>query len=92
MAVDTPTAEDTRVLRRELAREREELARAVDSLRAATSVRGALDGRLPLTIAAAFLVGFIAAGGIGATARLVFRRRREGRVFGAFGPFALVER
>lgn len=92
MAVDTATADDMSALRRELAKEREELARALESLRESTRVGSALDGRLPIAAAAAFLVGFVVAGGIGATARLVFRRRREGRILAALGKFALVER
>jgi hypothetical protein len=92
MAVDTATAENTQALRQELASEREELARAVASLRESTSVRGALDGRVPIAAGAAFAAGFVLAGGIGATARLLFRRRREGRTLAVFGPFAVVER
>ena len=91
MAVDAARAE-TATLQRELATERAELVRAVESLKESTSVRGALDGRLPVALAAAFVVGFVLAGGIGATARLAFRRRRQGRTFAAFGPFALVQR
>jgi hypothetical protein len=91
MAIDTP-AEDTSALRRELAQERVALARALDALRQSTKVDGVLDGRLPMALAGAFVVGFVAAGGIGATARLAFRRGREGRTLVAFGPFALVER
>jgi hypothetical protein len=92
MAVDTPPAEDRRALRRELAQEREELARAVDSLRQSTNVGGALNGRLPIVLTSAFVVGFVVAGGIGATARLLFRRGREGRTLAVFGPFAVIER
>jgi hypothetical protein len=92
MAIDTPPTDETRALRRELAQEREALARALGSLRQSTDVRGALDGRLPLALAAAFVVGFVVSGGIGATARLVFRRGREGRTLAVFGPFAVVER
>jgi hypothetical protein len=92
MAVDTATAENTQALRQELASEREELARAVESLRESTSVRGALDGRVAIAAGAAFAAGFVLAGGIGATARLLFRRRREGRTLAVFGPFAVVER
>jgi hypothetical protein len=92
MALNTAPAEDTTALRRELAEEREELARAVDSLRQSTSVRGALDGRAPIVGAAAFVAGFVIAGGIGATARLLFRRGREARTLAVFGPFAVVER
>jgi hypothetical protein len=90
--VEAHTAENHTELRRELARERLELVRAIESLRSSTSVRGLLDGRVPLLAAAAFGAGFVLAGGIGATARLVFRRRREGRTRAVFGPFALVER
>ena len=90
--VEARTAENHTELRRELARERLELVRAIESLRSSTNMRGVLDGRLPLMAAAAFGAGFVLAGGIGATARLVFRRRRDARTLLALGPFALIER
>lgn len=87
------TAEEQR-LRQELSQEREELADAVENLRAeldeATNVRARLESKLPAVAAGAFGIGFVLAGGIGATARLVFRRKQEDKI--EAGPFALVWR
>jgi len=58
-------------LRRELHDEREQLAEAVGTLRA--NVRS----KLPLVTAGALGLGFVASGGIGATARLLRRRGRS---------------
>jgi hypothetical protein len=72
-----------RELRRELSAEREQLADAVDELRAelgeATNIRGKLRSNLPAAAAGAVGLGFIAAGGIGATMRLIMRRGRGRR-------------
>jgi hypothetical protein len=59
-------------LQRALETEREQLAEAVGSL------RDELKPPLPVAAAIAFLAGFVLAGGIGATMRLLFRRGREG--------------
>jgi hypothetical protein len=59
-------------LRRELHDEREQLAVAVGTLRAG------LRSKLPLVTAGALGLGFVASGGVGATARLLLRRRRKG--------------
>jgi len=68
-------------VRREIEAERERLAQAVGSLRdgvgEATDVAGKLKSKLPLVAAGALAAGFVLAGGIGATARLIFRRGRE---------------
>jgi hypothetical protein len=91
--VEARTAENHTELRRELARERQELVSAIEALRQSRpDVKNAVRARLPLTLAAAFVVGFVVAGGVGATARLAFRRGRERRTVASFGPFALVER
>jgi hypothetical protein len=86
-ATNNRTAED---VRRDIATEREQLAASVDDLRAglgeATDVTGKLRDRLP-----AVAVGVIA-GGIGAAARLLFRRGREGREKARVGPFAFIDR
>jgi hypothetical protein len=83
-------------VRRDIEAERERLAVAVDDLRAglgdATNISGKLKGKLPVATAAALGAGFILAGGIGATMRLVMRRGREGRTKAKFGPFSLVDR
>jgi hypothetical protein len=72
--------------------ERERLAGAVDDLRDGIGRVTSLKGKLPAAIAAAFGVGFVAAGGIGATMRLLTRRGREGRTKARFGPFSFVDR
>jgi hypothetical protein len=68
-------------LRRELGEERERLVEAVDTLRdelgEATNIRAKLRSKLPVAAAGALGLGFVASGGIGATARLLFRRGRE---------------
>ena len=78
MAAKTRKPED---IERELATEREALAGAVDELRAAvgeaTDLGGKLRANLPVAAAGALGLGFFLAGGIGATARLLFRRGRE---------------
>ena len=67
-------------LRRELGEERERLAEAVDTLRdelgEATNIRARLRSKLPVAAAGALGLGFVASGGLGATARLLFRRGR----------------
>jgi hypothetical protein len=57
-------------LRRELRDEREQLTEAVVTLRAN------LRSKVPLVTAGVLGLGFVAAGGIGATARLLLRRGR----------------
>ena len=83
-------------IRREIEAEREQLAKAVDDLRAgigaATDVSGKLRAKLPIAAAAALGAGFFLAGGIGATMRLLFRRGREGQTRAQVGRFRIVER
>ena len=87
---------DERQLRRELSAEREQLADAVDELRAelgeATNIGGKLRANLPVAAACAVGLGFVAAGGIGATMRLIMRRGREGREKAKVGRFSLTAR
>ena len=64
-------------LRRALETERRQLASAVESLKSELGVAEKLRERLPLATAGALASGFVLAGGIGATARLLFRRGRE---------------
>jgi hypothetical protein len=64
-------------LRHEIELEREQLATAVDSLRKELGIASKLRSRLPLAAAGALGAGFVLAGGIGATMRLLFRRGRE---------------
>jgi hypothetical protein len=83
-------------VRRDIEAERERLAVAVDDLRAglgeATNISAKLKDKLPVATAAALGAGFVLAGGIGATMRLIMRRGREGRTKARFGPFSLVDR
>ena len=70
-------------VRGDIARERDELAGAMEQLRKeigeVTDVRSKLKGNLPAAAAAAAGAGFFVAGGIGATMRLLARRGRERR-------------
>jgi hypothetical protein len=83
-------------LRREIETEREQLADAAETLREsigeATDIRGKLRANLPVAAVGALGVGFLLAGGVGATARLVFRRGREGETKAKVGRFRLVDR
>jgi hypothetical protein len=80
----------------EIESERNELAQAVDELRAGvgevTDISAKLRPKLPLLAAGALGGGFVLAGGIGAVARLLFRRGREGEPKAKVGRFALVDR
>jgi hypothetical protein len=71
---------DERQLRREVSAERGQLADAVEELRAelgeATNIGGKLRSNLPVAAAGAVGVGFVVAGGIRATMRLIMRRGR----------------
>jgi hypothetical protein len=83
-------------LRREIDQERERLAEAVGELREelgeATNVGAKLRSKLPFVAAGAFGLGFLKAGGVGATARLLFRRGREGDEKAAVGRFRVIDR
>jgi hypothetical protein len=83
-------------VREELAQERDQLASAVGHLRTelgqATDVTGKLRAKLPVVAAGAASVGFVLAGGVGATMRLLARRGREGRTKARAGRFSLVDR
>jgi hypothetical protein len=90
---DTRKPED---VRRDIAVEREQLADAVEGLRSgigeAANIGGRLRERLPVVAAGALGAGFVLAGGIGATMRLLFRRGREGKTKARMGPFSFVDR
>jgi hypothetical protein len=94
--METHNGRSTEQVREEIESERERLASAVDDLRAgiddATNIGAKLEGKLPVAAAAAAGVGFVLAGGIGATMRLLMRRGREGKTKVRFGPFSLVDR
>lgn len=87
---------DEERIRRELSTERAQLADAVETLRSelgeAADIGGKLRSKLPAVAAGALGLGFVAAGGIGATARLLFRRGREGGATAKAGRFSLVRR
>ena len=87
------TTED---VRRDIAAEREQLAEAVEDLRAGigdvTDVAAKLRARLPVVAAAAAGVGFFVAGGIGASMRYLARRGREGKEKARFGRFSFSDR
>jgi hypothetical protein len=79
-------------VRRDIERERDELAAAVGELREGLGVGGMLRERLPAVAAGALGAGFVLAGGIGATMRLLARRGREGPQRARLGRFILVDR
>jgi hypothetical protein len=83
-------------VRRDLEVERDQLASAAESLREsvgeATNIGAKLRSKLPVVAAAALGAGFFLAGGVGATARLLFRRGREGETKAKVGRFRLVDR
>jgi hypothetical protein len=93
MATTKPSEQE---LRGELREERERLAEAVDVLRdeigAATNVSGRLRSKLPLVAGGAFALGFVKAGGFGATMRFLARRGREGDEKASVGRFRLIDR
>ncbi len=83
-------------VRRDIEAAREQLASSVDSLREgigdATDVGAKLRANLPIAAAAALGAGFLLAGGIGATMRLLARRSREGDTRAKVGRFSIVDR
>jgi hypothetical protein len=89
-------ARTTDDVRRDLEAEREQLATAAESLREslgeATDITGKLRAKLPVVAVGALGAGFVLAGGVGATARLIFRRGREGEEKARVGRFRLVDR
>jgi hypothetical protein len=89
MARNARTGKD---VRRDIATEREQLAEAVDELRADLDVGDKLRAKLPALAAGAVGAGFVVAGGVGATMRLLARRGREGKEKARVGPFSFVQR
>jgi hypothetical protein len=83
-------------VRSEIEAQRNELAASVEVLRSeieeATDIAGKLSAKLPLVAAGALGAGFVVAGGIGATMRLLARKSREGEEQAKAGRFALVRR
>jgi hypothetical protein len=94
--METRNGRSPEEVRVDIENERERLSTAVDELRAgiddATNIGAKLEGKLPVAAAAALGAGFVLAGGIGATMRLLARRGREGRTKARFGHFSLVDR
>jgi len=82
-------------VRHEIQSEREQLAGAVDHLRdeirEATDIASKVRAKLPVITAGALTAGFVIAGGIGATMRLI-GRHREGKTKARFGRFSFVDR
>jgi hypothetical protein len=83
-------------VRLELEAERERLAQAVNTLRAgvkdATDVKAKVRDNLPVVAAGALAAGFLLAGGIGATLRLLFGNREdEGREI-RVGRYSIIDR
>jgi hypothetical protein len=93
MAKNSRTTED---VRRDIAQEREQLAGAVEVLRKdlakAADVGGKLRANLPAAAAGALGLGFMIAGGIGATMRYIARRGREGDEAAKVGRFRITHR
>ena len=83
-------------VRRDIESEREHLAGAAETLREeigeATNIGAKLRANLPAAAAGALGLGFLLAGGTGATARLIFRRGREGETKAKVGRFRIVGR
>jgi len=86
----------TEEVRHDIEAERERLAAAVVELREemgeATDVTAKLRAKLPVVAVGALGTGFMLAGGIGATMRLLFRRGREGTEKARVGRFTIVDR
>jgi hypothetical protein len=82
-------------VRHEIEAEREQLAGAVDHLRdeirEATDIGKKVRAKLPVIAMGALGAGFVVAGGIGATMRMI-GRRREGTTKARFGRFSFVDR
>ena len=79
-------------VRRRIEVERDELARSIDRLRAEADLTAKLRARLPLLLAGSLGAGFLLGGGVGATARLLMRRGREGEEKARLGRFSLAAR
>jgi len=90
------TARTTEQIRGELSAEREQLASAVDELRGelgeATNITGKLKSNLPIVAAGAASLGFVLAGGVGATFRYFARRGRESDEKVRVGRWSILDR
>ena len=92
----TNSARTTEQVRSEIEAERNQLATAVDQLRdelgEATDLSGKLKSKLPVVAAGAASVGFVLAGGVGATLRYFARRGREGHEKVRVGRWSILDR
>ena len=68
------------------------MAEAVVVAGEATNIGAKLRKKLPVVAGAALGAGFLVAGGVGATMRLLARRGREGTTKARFGRFSFVDR
>ena len=96
MTTNNNATRTTAQVRSDIETEREQLAGAVEHLRdelgEAADITGKLKSKLPIVAGAAASVGFVLAGGVGATMRLLMRRGREGNEKARVGRFSLVNR
>jgi hypothetical protein len=92
MPDNSPPLRSAEEVRSEIAAQRDELAGAVDALRAEFDVTRKLRENLPAVAGGALVAGFVFAGGIGATMRLFARRGREGTERARVGPYSVVDR
>jgi hypothetical protein len=69
--------QDPEAVRSAIARERAELADAVERLRSSLDVTRTVGSRLAVVAPAAFATAFVVSGGVGATMRYLARRGRE---------------
>jgi shikimate kinase len=87
---------DQAQVRKDIEAEREQLAGAVEHLRgelgSAANITGRLKSNLPLAAGGAASIGFVLAGGIGATMRYFARRGRDRHETARVGRFALRHR
>jgi len=83
-------------VRRDIETEREQLAGAAETLREeigeATNIGAKLRANLPIVAVGALGVGFLLAGGVGATARLIFGRWEERETKAKLGRFRIADR
>ena len=93
MRTNGRTAADVKA---DLARERDQLAGAVEELKSelheATDVKGKLKKNLPAATGAALAAGFVLAGGIGATMRFIARTSRESHEEARVGRWSIRRR
>jgi hypothetical protein len=82
------TAEQVRL---DIEAEREGLAAALEDVRAGVDVNARLRGKIPAATAGALALGFVVAGGIQATVRLLKGPSQEDRTK-RFGPFSFGDR